>query len=127
MSWCKLRLLRRRFMTSPRRYCCNKPRVNEVNIQLLSENLHRQIFRQAGGSDVETEASDVGGQTSGQHMGIEGISRRTALGDKGARDRSRIEQHLKQHKLWDQKVKIESDVDFKLPTFYGKRCSQAKH
>ena len=47
MSWCRLRYLKRAFATSSAVSTSKSsgcPRVNEINIQLLSESLHKQVM-----------------------------------------------------------------------------------
>ena len=77
------------------RSCSNsahKPRLNPLNIQMLSQCLHEHIFR------------------------VDKRRRRVGL---SAEDIEKSIRHLKEHGLWGKEVDTLPDVDFKLPKLYG--------
>lgn len=67
----------------------NKTRHNTINIQMLYESLHKQIFGTAPMTNV------------------------------GVEDKESIKKHLGDHKLWGKSTGTLADVDFSLPKLLG--------
>ncbi|KAL4228151.1 hypothetical protein ACF0H5_013584 [Mactra antiquata] len=109
MSWCKWQWLRRSFSTSSRNRNSIKPRINEINIQLLSESLHKQIFN--GHTQKSTHSNE----------GEENVLRVKTLNES---KQAAIQKHLSEHKLWNKTVQIQKDVNFKLPDLLGRNVSE---
>ncbi|XP_022091269.1 DNA polymerase subunit gamma-1-like [Acanthaster planci] len=74
-----------------------KPRLNPINIQMLSQHLHEQIFK-----------SD---------------KRRRQM-EPSSEDIQKSIQHLKDHGLWGKHVDFLPEVDFKLPKLYGRNIDE---
>lgn len=77
-------------------------RFNQINIQMLSDTLHRQIFGRT--TDQKT--------TDGAHQSI----------DQDTLDK--IWKHLSQHQLADKQTSVQPDVAFRLPELHGSNIDQ---
>ena len=64
-------------------------RVNHANIQMLSKDLHHQIFKDCGTENFTDQSL------------------------------SKVKDHLKQHGLWDKQPTKTSPLQFQLPELYG--------
>lgn len=111
MSWCKLSAVRRGLSTSSR-LNVDRPRVNEINIQLLSESLYKQIFGENKSLEARIQASSVVGKP-----GDEGCVNYEHTLD--PRRFQKVKEHLSQHKLWSKQSALQKDVDFQLPPLLG--------
>lgn len=76
------------------RLISSQPRFNSVNIQMLSESLHQQIFKNATESKLNEEALKV------------------------------IQKHLHKHGLSDKTTTSIPDVDLKLPPLHGNNINE---
>ena len=84
-------------------YCQHRERrFNQINIQMLSDTLHRQIFRRT--TDQKTKDKP--------HQGV----------DQQTLDK--IWKHLSQHQLADKQTSVQQDVTFQLPELYGSNIDQ---
>ena len=72
----------------------NQARYNAINIQMLSESLHKQIFGTASVADV------------------------------GADEKGAIKKHLGDHNLWGKSSGTLADVDFSLPKLLGSNIDE---
>eukprot|EP00794_Sanderia_malayensis_P010229 gene10229-11278_t len=82
-------------LLSTKRWLSNEQRrLNEINIQMLSKNLHEQIF------NVKQSERDL------------------------KIDLGKIKDHLSQHGLWGKECTILDDIDIELPKFLGKDISE---
>lgn len=115
MSWCKKNYLRA-ISTSIKSHQTTSARVNDINIQLLSESLHKQIFRQDY-SCPENGASSSG--SLGNTAGRTGPGRETVAENKKTRVLEKIITHLQQHNLWGRQTKMAAEVNINLPSFLG--------
>ncbi|XP_048734786.1 DNA polymerase subunit gamma-1-like [Ostrea edulis] len=73
----------------------SRPRVNEINIQLLPENLHKQVFPNTDCTERETV---------------------TELKD--------IKENLAKHGLWGKETTVLNDVNLNLPELQGKSVTE---
>jgi lipopolysaccharide assembly outer membrane protein LptD (OstA) len=128
MSWYKFQKTKRLFSTSWSHGVPDRPRLNDINIQMLSESLHRQIFQQGRKSvagagvpsaDSNTDRAPPGFETPEQfkHTGQEGFAR---VMDQAKFEK--VKKHLSDHKLWDKQVQVRKDVDFELPPLKGRHA-----
>ncbi|XP_060583386.1 uncharacterized protein LOC132739651 [Ruditapes philippinarum] len=114
MSWCKLCALRRGFSTSCH-LSINRPRVNEINIQLLSETLQQQIFR----NSQCTKSQEISKfDSSGDEIHVK---QEKTLDDGQLK---KVKKHLSQHELWDKQTNLHKDVSFNLPPLLGKNIDE---
>ncbi|GFR97393.1 DNA polymerase subunit gamma-1 [Elysia marginata] len=84
-SWCKRCWLKRQTVRGK----SSQPRTNSVNIQMLSDTLHRQVFNSESKSQVDTENLEI------------------------------IQAHLEKHGLSDKVMPHIPDIDLKLPKLLG--------
>lgn len=73
-------------------------RMNAINIQMLSKNLHQRIFNRKASSRSKVKQAT---ETKNDEL------------------LEKTKQHLENHRLWGKEGSILPDVDFKLPRLFG--------
>ncbi|XP_053406122.1 DNA polymerase subunit gamma-1-like [Mercenaria mercenaria] len=114
MSWCKLHAIRRGLSTS----CSlnvDRPRVNEINIQLLSESLQQQIF---GNKQCRQSQEISTVDNTGQEIYV---SQERTLDEKKL---EKVKKHLSDHELWNKQIVLQKDINFDLPPLLGKTIDE---
>ena len=109
MSWCQRRWLR----------CCMHPhhqRFNPLNIQMLTEMLHKQIFPSENIEEPQLSSSSSPSSSSPLQPSSSSPSPSTK---KGTSDLARIQAHLNKFGLLKGKSLSISDVHLHLPELFG--------
>ncbi|XP_052279468.1 DNA polymerase subunit gamma-1-like isoform X1 [Dreissena polymorpha] len=112
MSWCKLYALRK-FSTALPSKQQSLARLNEINIQLLPETLHKQIFKEVGKVSEVKQDNTTGSNSSPLEQEVKVV--RSLDSDQ----LKLVQSHLKKHNLWDKNVPLKPNIELQLPEFEG--------
>ncbi|KAJ8304120.1 hypothetical protein KUTeg_017703 [Tegillarca granosa] len=97
VTWCQKRWFHKTILRF------NDPiRRNEINIQMLSENIHRKIFKNLDNVNKLSTNDFIKAKT-----------------DKKAEQIEEIQKHLEKHGLWNRDIPFIKNVDFNLPELIG--------
>ena len=88
-TWCKRCWMKRQIPHFAFRRNSSQPRRNPVNIQMLSETLHKQVYRTGSKPQISSE------------------------------NLNHIQDHLEKHGLSEKTTELLSDIDLKLPKLQG--------
>ncbi|KAK3606282.1 hypothetical protein CHS0354_037959 [Potamilus streckersoni] len=103
LTWCRKLILSKAFSISAP--CC--VRMNEINIQMLSESLYNQIFKTLPAQSNKSLSRKNGNE-------FETLKARM----------QKIEKHLVEHNLWGRDPVLISDVDLELPKLLGNNLDE---
>ena len=115
MSWCHRRWLR----------CCLHPhhqRFNALNIQMLTEMLHKQIFPSQDSEEPQPSSSPP--PSSSSSSSPPSSSSPTSLSKKGTSDLGKIQAHLNRFGLLKGKTQRMADIRLNLPQLCGQSVDE---
>lgn len=102
VTWCQKRWFHRTLLRFN-----DEVRRNEINIQMLSENIHRKIFKNLDNVNKLSTNDLLNSETEKKTTPIE-----------------EIQKHLEKHGLWNIDIPYIKDVDFKLPELFGNNIDE---